>query len=85
MTKYFLKKTYINMDMVVDDCFENVTNEIDLQKKVKFTSNAVISDRNVKLIRSTVEEIDNKKYKEQIKKANSKKNKTISTNEIIKD
>lgn len=73
------------MDMVVDDCFENVTNEIDLQKKVKFTSNAVISDRNVKLIRSTVEEIDNKKYKEQIKKANSKKNKTISTNEIIKD
>jgi hypothetical protein len=37
------------------------------------------------LLRSTIEEITEKEYKEKIKKANSKKNKTISSDEIEKD
>tara|TARA_R110000803_G_scaffold209645_1_gene279706 strand:- start:2425 stop:2682 length:258 start_codon:yes stop_codon:yes gene_type:complete len=85
MSKFYLKKTYVNVDMEIQDCFDNVTDESKLQKKVKFTSNASIVKRNVKLIRSTVEEIDEKKYKEQSKKANSKKNMTISTSEIEKE
>jgi hypothetical protein len=85
MSKFYLKKTYINLDMTIDDCFENVTDEIKLQKKVQFTPNSYISKRDVKLIRSTIEEITEKDYKETIKKANNKKNKTISASEIKKD
>lgn len=85
MSKFYLKKTYVNVDMVVEDCFDNVTDESKLQKKVQFTSNAIVAERNVKFIRSTVEEINEKKYKEQVKKSTSKKNKSISTSEIKKD
>jgi len=85
MSKFYLKKTYVNVDMLVEDCFDNVTDESKLQKKVQFTSNAIVAERNVKFIRSTVEEINEKKYKEQVKKSTSKKNKSISTSEIKKD
>jgi|TARA_R110000803_G_scaffold82347_3_gene148497 hypothetical protein len=85
MSRFYLKKTYVNVDMAVEDCFDNVTDESKLQKKVQFTSNAIVAERNVKFIRSTVEEINEKKYKEQVKKSNSKKNKSISTSEIKKD
>lgn len=85
MSKFYLKKTYINLDMTINDCFDNVTDESKLQKKVQFTPNAYISKRDVKLIRSTIEEITEKQYKETIKKADNKKNKTVSTSEIKKD
>ena len=85
MSKFYLKKTYINLDMTINDCFDNVTDESKLQKKVQFTPNAYISKRDVKLIRSTIEEITEKQYKEIIKKADNKKNKTVSTSEIKKD
>ena len=85
MSKFYLKKTYINLDMTIDDCFYNITDETKLQKKVQFTPNSYISKRDVKLLRSTIEEITEKEYKEKIKKANSKKNKTISSDEIKKD
>ena len=85
MSRFYLKKTYVNVDMEIQDCFDNVTDESKIQKKVQFTSNAIIAERNVKFIRSTVEEINEKKYKEQVKKSNSKKNKSISTSEIKKD
>jgi len=85
MSKFYLKKSYINLDMTLEDCFDNITDENKLKKKLQFSSNAFISNRDVKLVRSTIEEITEKQYQEQIKKANSKKNKSISLNEIKKD
>lgn len=85
MSKFYLKKSYINLDMTLEDCFDNITDENKLKKKLQFSSNAFISNRDVKLVRSTIEEITEKRYQERIKKANSKKNKSISLNEIKKD
>jgi|TARA_R110000822_G_scaffold26240_2_gene79117 glycosylphosphatidylinositol transamidase (GPIT) subunit GPI8 len=85
MSKFFLKKSYINLDMTVEDYFDNISNEIKIQKKVQFTPNATIIKRSVKQIRSTVEEITDKEYNEKIKKSNIKKNKSISTSEVEKE
>jgi len=85
MSKFYLKKSYVNLDMTLEDCFDNITDENKLKKKLQFTPNVFISNKDVKLIRSTIEEITEKQYQEQIKKANNKKNKSISLNEIKKD
>ena len=89
MSKFILKKTYINFDMCIEDYFENVTDkdEEKLKKKINFTDNALIVSKDIKLIRATIEEINDKTFKQKIQNSNSKskKNNTISTQDIRKD
>lgn len=84
MTKFILKKSYINLDLEIEDYFEDVKDEEKLKKKIEFSENAFISSKEVKYTRATIEEIDDKTYKNQIKKA-TEKNKTVTTKDIKKD
>lgn len=89
MSKFILKKTYVNIDMCVEDYFEIVKDkdEEKLKRKINFTDNALIVDKEVKKTRATIEEIDEKTFKQKIQNSNtkSKKNNTISTQDIKKD
>ena len=73
MSKFYLKKSYVNVHICVDDYHENVKNEDKLKQKIKFTDNATIVTRN------TIEEITEKEYN---KKIGNKKNTTVKLSEV---
>ena len=79
MSKFYLKKSYVNAHICVDDYHENVKNEEKLKQKIKFTDNATIVSRDVKETRNTIEEITEKEYN---KKIGNKKNTTIKLSEV---
>ena len=85
MSKFILKKTYIDMKLTVEDYFDGVTNEKKIERKVIFSDNANIITREVKETRNTIEEITEKEYKDKIKKASNKKAKTVSFKEVEKE
>ncbi len=85
MSKFILKKTYIDMKLTVEDYFDGVTNEKKIERKVIFSDNANIITREVKETRNTIEEITEKEYKDKIKKAHNKKAKTVSFKEVEKE
>lgn len=87
MSKFILKKTYINLDMCIEDYYEDVKDETKLKNKITFTDNALIINKDVKKTRATIEEINEKTFKQKIQNSNSKskKNNTVSTQDIRKD
>jgi|DEB0MinimDraft_10_1074344.scaffolds.fasta_scaffold43788_3 hypothetical protein len=87
MSKFILKKTYINLDMCIEDYYEDVKDETKLKNKITFTDNALIISKDVKKTRATIEEINEKTFKQKIQNSNSKskKNNTVSTQDIRKD
>jgi len=85
VSKFILKKTYIDMKLTVEDYFDGVTNEKKIERKVIFSDNANIITREVKETRNTIEEITEKEYKDKIKKAHNKKAKTVSFKEVEKE
>jgi hypothetical protein len=87
MSKFILKKTYINLDMCIEDYYEDVKDETKLKNKITFTDNALIISKDVKKTRATIEEINEKTFKQKIQNSNSKskKNNTVSTQDIKKD
>ena len=84
MTKFILKKSYVNLDLQIEDVFENVKDEDKLKDKIIFSDNASIISKEAKYTRATIEEIDEKTYKAKLKKI-SEKNKTVTTKDIKKD
>jgi hypothetical protein len=84
MTKFILKKSYVNLDLQIEDYFEDVKDENKLKNKINFSENAIIVSKEVKQTRATIEEIDEKSFKEKIKNVN-RKNKTVTTKDIKKD
>jgi hypothetical protein len=84
MTKFILKKSYVNLDLQIEDYFEDVKDENKLKNKINFSEKAIIVSKEVKQTRATIEEIDEKSFKEKIKNVNSK-NKTVTTKDIKKD
>ena len=68
MSKFYLKKSYINVNVCVNDYHTNVTNENKLKQKIKFTDNATIVSKDVKETRSTIEEISEKEYNNKVSK-----------------
>ena len=87
MSKFILKKTYINLNMCIEDYYEDVKDETKLKNKITFTDNALIISKDVKKTRATIEEINEKTFKQKIQNSNSKskKNNTVSTQNIEKD
>ena len=77
--KYFLKKSWVNVDVCVEDYFNSGTTLQDLEK-LNWSPYSNIISREVKKTRHTVEEIDEETYKQKIKKSNSlsAKEKTVS-------
>jgi len=84
MTKFILKKSYVNLDLQIEDYFEDVKDENKLKNKINFSEKAIIVSKEVKQTRATIEEIDEKSFKEKIKNVN-RKNKTVTTKDIKKD
>jgi len=84
MTKFILKKSYVNLDLEIEDYFEDVKDEDKLKDKITFSDNAIIISKEAKYTRATIEEIDEKIYKAKLKKV-SEKNKTVTAKDIKKD
>lgn len=84
MSKFILKKSYVSMDLIIEDVFENVKDEEKLKNKTNYTENAIVIHKDLKETRGTIEEIDEKTYKARVKKV-SDKNRTITTKDIKKD
>ena len=67
--KYFLKKSWVNVDVCVEDYFNSGTTLQDLEK-LNWSPYSNIISREVKKTRHTIEEIDEKTYKEKVEKSN---------------
>ena len=67
--KYFLKKSWVNVDVCVEDYFNSGTTLQDLEK-LNWSPYSNIISREVKTTRHTIEEIDEKTYKEKVEKSN---------------
>ena len=68
--KYFLKKSWVNVDVCVEDYYNSGTTLKDLEK-LNWSPYSNIISREVKKTRHTIEEIDEKTYKEKVAKSNS--------------
>jgi len=68
--KYFLKKSWVNVDVCVEDYHNSGTTLKDLEK-LNWSPYSNIISREVKKTRHTIEEIDEKTYKEKVAKSNS--------------
>ena len=77
--KYFLKKSWVNVDVCVEDYHNSGTTLKDLEK-LNWSPYSNIISREVKKTRHTIEEIDEKTYKDKVEKSNglSSKEKTVS-------
>ena len=77
--KFFLKKTWVNVDVCVEDYYNSGTTLQDLEK-LKWSPYSNIINREVKETRHTVEEIDEETFKNKIQKSNSENstNKKVS-------
>ena len=77
--KYFLKKSWVNVDICVEDYYNSGTTLKDLEK-LNWSPYSNIISREVKKTRHTIEEIDEKTYKNKVEKSNglSSKEKTVS-------
>ena len=67
--KYFLKKSWVNVDVCVEDYYNSGTTLKDLEK-LNWSPYSNIISREVKKTRHTIEEIDEKTYKEKVEKSN---------------
>ena len=67
--KYFLKKSWVNVDVCVEDYHNSGTTLKDLEK-LNWSPYSNIISREVKKTRHTIEEIDEKTYKEKVEKSN---------------
>ena len=70
--KFFLKKSWINLDVCVEDYYNSGTTLEQAKENLNWSPYSTIVGRTAKLSRHTVEEIDEETYKTKIKKSNSK-------------
>ena len=84
--KFFLKKSWVNVDVCVEDYYNSGTTLKDLEK-LNWSPYSNIISREVKKTRHTIEEIDEKTYKEKVKKSNglSSKQKKQYQSKIVKN
>ena len=78
--KFFLKKSWVNVDVCVEDYYNSGTTLEQVKENLKWSPYSNIVSRDVKLTRHTVEEINEETYKEKVKKSNglSSKEKAVS-------
>ena len=78
--KFFLKKTWVNVDVCVEDYYNSGTTLAQVKEKINWSPYSNIISKEVKHSRHTVEEIDEETFKNKIKKSDSEKstNKTVS-------
>ena len=70
MSKFFLKKSWVTVDVCVEDYYNSGTTLEDLQKNLNWSAYSNIVSREANFSRHTIEEIDEKTYKDKIEKSN---------------
>ena len=80
MSKFFLKKTWVNVDVCVEDYYNSGTTLEQAKENLNWSPYSNIIEREVKLTRHTVEEIDEDTFKGKLEKSNATKdsNKKVS-------
>jgi hypothetical protein len=71
MSKFFLKKSWVNLDMCIEDYYNSGTTIEEVRENLNWSPYSNIVGQQVKLSRHTIEEIDEETYKNKIKKSNS--------------
>ena len=71
MRKFFLKKSWVNLDMCIEDYYNSGTTIEEVRENLNWSPYSNIVGQQVKLSRHTIEEIDEETYKNKIKKSNS--------------
>ena len=71
MSKFFLKKSWVNLDMCIEDYYNSGTTIEEVREKLNWSPYSNIVGQQLKLSRHTIEEIDEETYKNKIKKSNS--------------
>ena len=71
MSKFFLKKSWVNLDMCIEDYYNSGTTIEEVRENLNWSPYSNIVVQQVKLSRHTIEEIDEETYKNKIKKSNS--------------
>ena len=71
MSKFFLKKSWVNLDMCIEDYYNSGTTIEEVRENLNWSPYSNIVGQQVKLRRHTIEEIDEETYKNKIKKSNS--------------
>ena len=69
--KYFLKKSWVNVDVCVEDYYNSGTTLEQAEVNLNWSPYSTIVGKEVKFQRNTVEEINEETYKNKIKKSNS--------------
>ena len=85
MSKFFLKKTWVNVDVCVEDYYNSGTTLEQAKENLNWSPYSNIINREVKLTRQTVEEIDEDTFKSKLQKLNDTKdsNKKVSLDDCI--
>jgi len=80
VNKFFMKKSWINVDMLVEDYYNSGTDYYKAKENLNWSPYSSIVGKEVKWERNTIEEIDEETYKNKVKKSNGEdvKAKTIS-------
>ena len=68
--KFFLKKSWINVDMCIEDVYNSGTERHEAKRNLNWSPYSAIVGKEVKFQRNTIEEIDEETYKNKIKKSN---------------
>lgn len=74
--KFFLKKTWVTVDVCVEDYYNSGTTLEQVKESLNWSPYSNIINRDVKYTRHTVEEIDEETFKNKIKKSDSEKPKS---------
>lgn len=74
--KFFLKKTWVTVDVCVEDYYNSGTTLEQVKESLNWSPYSNIINRDVKYTRHTVEEIDEETFKNKIKKSDSEKTKS---------
>ena len=82
--KFFLKKTWVNVDICVEDYYNSGTTLDQVKKSLNWSPYSNIINRDVKETRHTVEEIDEETFKTKIKNSTKEKdtNKSVTFSDI---
>ena len=70
--KFFMKKSWINVDMCIEDYYNSGTDYYKAKENLNWSPYSSIVNKEVKWDRNTIEEIDEETYKNKIKKSNIK-------------
>ena len=68
--KFFMKKSWVNVDMCIEDYYNSGTVLSQAKENLNWSPYSNIIGKEVKFQRNTVEEIDEETYKNKIKKSN---------------